>query len=406
MKKQIILREAVMRRWRFSNNDRLIRWVSRDGNEEWIGIGVADERVATSMAHALEMIRKLTVECQDGRRYFGGVAFDGERCALSDEWGAFGVARFVRPQYLYHRVGETWSIEDGIPADDVCVDSMIPNHSMAKNERDSVEHMLPDCEGWTRLVRQALLEIRMKQFEKVVLARRLERRWNVPLLVTEVFDALEGSAGSARFLFQLTNDHAFLGASPERLFRRVGRQVETESLAGSRPRGKTDEEDRQLEAALVASSKEKREHEAVRAWIISRLNPLCESIDVDDGDVVKLAYVQHLHHAMRGHLRDEVNDADVMAALHPTPAVCGVPQDNARKWLAAREPFDRGWYSGVVGWIGPDASEFVVAIRSALVYRQRLYLYAGAGIVEGSDPFKEWDETTAKMQTMETLFKT
>jgi menaquinone-specific isochorismate synthase len=92
-----------------------------------------------------------------------------------------------------------------------------------------------------------------------------------------------------------------------------------------------------------------------------------------------------------------VTAVELLAALHPTPAVGGVPRDAALGAIRAQEPFDRGWYAGPVGWIGADAAEFAVGIRSGLVWPDRLALYSGAGIVEGSVPDREWDEIEQKI---------
>lgn len=112
---------------------------------------------------------------------------------------------------------------------------------------------------------------------------------------------------------------------------------------------------------------------------------------------MRLARRMHLFAGMWGVLSDKVSDADLMRALHPTPAVGGVPTKVAMEAIAHHEPFDRGWYAGPVGWIGANASEFAVGIRSALVERNRIALYAGAGIVEGSTAEGEWEEIEQKI---------
>ena len=105
--------------------------------------------------------------------------------------------------------------------------------------------------------------------------------------------------------------------------------------------------------------------------------------------LAKLNRLQHLKVRFQGHLCDGVSDADLLAALHPTPAVAGYPREASLRFLREHEPFDRGWYAGPVGWIGADATEFAVAIRSTLIEGNRAHLFSGAGIVAGSDAEQE-----------------
>jgi menaquinone-specific isochorismate synthase len=112
---------------------------------------------------------------------------------------------------------------------------------------------------------------------------------------------------------------------------------------------------------------------------------------------LRLARGRHLRSQFEGHLRDDVSTLDVLRTLHPTPAIGGVPTEAAVQAIRTQEPFARGWYAGPVGWIGPDAAEFAVAIRSGLVRDSSLALYSGAGIVDGSVPEAEWDEIEQKI---------
>jgi len=117
----------------------------------------------------------------------------------------------------------------------------------------------------------------------------------------------------------------------------------------------------------------------------------------DDVSVRKLTHVQHLYCRFRGTLVDDISDSVLLSKLHPTPAVGGYPREKIQEEIASLEPFDRGWYAGPVGWVGHDAAEFAVAIRSALICGNRVSLYSGAGIVEGSSPENEWDEVENKI---------
>ena len=136
----------------------------------------------------------------------------------------------------------------------------------------------------------------------------------------------------------------------------------------------------------------------MRQSIIERLNPLCETLGIDAlPSEMTLAQGRHLVSRIEGLLAEGVTTLDILETLHPTPAVGGTPRPDALDAIRRLEPFDRGWYAGPVGWIGPDAAEFAVALRCGLVWPRRLSLFSGAGIVSGSTPEAEWDEIEHKI---------
>ncbi len=136
----------------------------------------------------------------------------------------------------------------------------------------------------------------------------------------------------------------------------------------------------------------------MKVGIEEALRPLCTELEAEDGvSEMKLASRRHLVSRVRGELREGVTDADVLRALHPTPAVGGYPGEVALEGIRELEPFDRGWWAGPVGWVGADASEFAVGIRSGLVRGRTLALFSGAGIVPGSRAEEEWAEVEQKI---------
>jgi isochorismate synthase len=194
------------------------------------------------------------------------------------------------------------------------------------------------------------------------------------------------------FLFRGEGGAVFAGATPETLCRVRGREVETEALAGSsRP------EDR---AVGLHGDKDQREHDEVTRAIVAGLSPLCESLEVGQPEVLHLPNVSHLRTAIRGRLKEGRGPAQVAQALHPTPAVGGTPRDRALSFLAEHEELDRGWYAGVVGWLGEGAANLKTALRCALVQKDRARIFVGAGLVKGSTPDGEWAETEAKAVAM------
>jgi menaquinone-specific isochorismate synthase len=195
---------------------------------------------------------------------------------------------------------------------------------------------------------------------------------------------------------------SFIGASPERLVRVSKGVLETEALAGSTRRGAGASEDAALGAALLSSEKDLREQRHVLDSIVRRLAPLglAPEFPAEPG-LRKLANVQHLHTPVRASLPEGVRLLDAVACLHPTPAVGGSPREAAVGLIRELEGFPRGLYAGAIGWINSrGGGEFLVGIRSALVEGVSARLYAGAGIVAGSDPRRELAETELKFRAL------
>ena len=163
----------------------------------------------------------------------------------------------------------------------------------------------------------------------------------------------------------------------------------------------TQSPDARLEAELLRSDKELREHRYVHASIAASLRELCSRVSTQEAvRVRKLAHVQHLHTSFHGTLRPGVGLAQVLQRLHPTPAVGGYPACGVTGLIGALEGFDRGWYAGPVGWISAGAAEFAVAIRAGVAAGDTLHLYAGNGIVRGSTADAEWAEMEQKILQM------
>ena len=221
-------------------------------------------------------------------------------------------------------------------------------------------------------------------------------------LVRELWKA---TPGCFHFYVEPEPGAAFVGASPERLYRREGRVVSSEAVAGTRPRGASLSDDDDLRDDLLGSEKDRMEHGFVKIGIGEALRPLCENVEVERGvSEMRLASRRHLVSRVRAGLHDGVTDADLLGALHPTPAVGGYPKEGAIGDIRSLEPFDRGWYAGPVGWVGTEGAEFAVGIRSGLVSGRSLALFSGAGIVAGSTPEAEWAEVEQKIEDFKGAF--
>jgi isochorismate synthase len=261
---------------------------------------------------------------------------------------------------------------------------------------------VPAMDAYARAVQTALERIRAGELRKVVLARTLEVVAGRPLDSVQLLHRLRAVDPEAyAFAVGTGEGRVLVGATPELLVSRRGREIRSNPLAGSAPRFGDPARDRESAEALLASAKEREEHDLVVAAVERTLDPMCESLERDGVPaLLGTANVWHLSTEFRGRLADPAPDALTIAAvLHPTPAVCGVPRDAATALIRELEPFDRNGYAGPVGWVDANGDgEFVIALRCAELKGDVARLFAGAGIVAGSVPDRELDETERKFR--------
>ncbi len=255
----------------------------------------------------------------------------------------------------------------------------------------------PSPAGWADALASIRGRIEAGEADKIVAARKREIRFAGAIDALAVLRALAGgSAAEARFAFR-HGGATFLGATPERLISRRGLAVATEALAGS-----IDADRAERDAELLHSLKDAEEHGYVVRAIADALEPLCDQLDYPEAPGIRhLRHVLHLRTPFNGRLARAVHVLELVDRLHPTPAVGGTPAGEAVAWIAAHEPWSRGWYASPVGWFDAAGDgEFVVALRSALVDGDRAHLYAGAGVVRDSETEAELAETEVKLRTM------
>lgn len=347
----------------------------------------------------------------------GGFAFDPDRQA-DQAWRDFPSALLTVPRFLsISRDGSSWLIASGLvaPGGDIegDADAMAADLRglLARSDGKAVRAEARDAgavredgdtQRWGETVAAILREIRAGAIQKLVLARRVRvSAPKAPAPPAVLRRLREGYSGCTIFAFA-QGASCFLGATPERLVRLDGRNVRADCLAGSAARGDTDEQDRSLGEALLADRKEQHEHALVVSALQETLGPLCASLSVPEQPrLLRMPNVSHLHTPVQGVLASDRPVLDLVARLHPTPAAGGLPRQAALALLQSYEPFDRGWYAGPVGWIdGWGGGEFVVAIRSALLREDEALLYVGCGIVDGSDPEREYQESRLKLRPM------
>ena len=258
---------------------------------------------------------------------------------------------------------------------------------------------------WCDWVNQALVEIKRGELTKIVLAN--ETTFHLKQAIN-AYDFLAESEkqnqGCYHFLWAENFHSFFVGSTPERLFAREYNLLLTEALAGTASVSESEEETQSQANWLLNDEKNLKENWLVVEDISQNLRKQVESFDVSNVELKPLRKVQHLIRKIRANLTAHYADVNILKAIHPTAAVSGLPQQQAKMILSEIETFDRGWYAGTLGVMSDACSEFCVAIRSAFIERHRIRIFAGAGIVAGSQPLEEWKEIERKAAGLISLF--
>lgn len=395
--------------------DEKFYWSNRDGSFEVAGVGAAvllweDAPDKKDIPKALETCRETLSSHYPNQRFYGGFSFDQ---STEEKWKSFGQYRLTLPQIEVGREGDRfyaacqWKSGDSAPENiGNLLQSDISNGSRRVAQAALRRVDRPEKYTWMAQIESLLALFGQGTVEKVVMARECEFQFDAAIDPLTLLTELRNNTGNSyHYGFMVPGGTAFIGASPERLFRRDGNHLLSEALAGTRPRGATREQDAAIGQELLNSEKDRREHGLVLERIIALLEEYCETINREpETGLIRLRHCQHLLCAVEGTLRDANCDADLLQRLHPTPAVGGSPREEAMRWISNLESFDRGWYAGPVGWISHDSAEFAVAIRSALVHGHSVSAYTGAGIVPGSNPEEEWAEIENKITDFQELF--
>ena len=391
--------------------DKKIYWNDKKKNFEVAGIGAADHVTGTDLSEyssVIQRIHKYSSDKCSKCRYYGGFSFYKEE-AGKDEWESFGAYNFVLPKFEMIRdpKGELFVCNLIHPDENSLIQLARDLEKISFNEAELKEGLpgisdvtyWPGHDKWRDMINSALHDINTGEFDKIVLARKIEINLLSKPDPFSILAVLRNSNHqTVSFCFQPVADETFIGATPEILYRRDGRQINSEALAGTRPRGNNPDEDERLARDLITDEKELREHFFVTRSLERNLGRLCPQLESNGRvSVLKLAQIQHLYVPFKGSLNPDVTDGDILESIHPTPAVGGYPDKSVLPILHATEPFNRGWYAAPIGWTAADSATFAVAIRSALVIKNKLILYSGAGIVEGSSPEKEWEELENKI---------
>jgi isochorismate synthase len=353
-------------------------------------------------------------------RLFGGFSFEAG-WAASPPWMPFGDARFVLPRLRYARARDRAWLSLAMRAADV---ASADARAGGRAELETALSVLRGAAGrggvrtarprrpvvgtagtteseWRVLVEAIRARIGGGDFEKVVAARQTTLSFESEVDPADVLAELALSQPSCtRFAFRF-GGATFVGSSPERLVRRDGLSIDTEALAGSNRTGDAG----RLE--LLASSKDRAEHEPVLREIVSNLSPLCDGLEYPDVPEVRtLRHLLHLRTPVKGRLKAPLHVLSLVERLHPTPAVGGFPTRDAVRFIVEHEPLARGWYASPVGSFDASGNgEFAVALRSGVITGRDVVLFAGGGIVRDSNPESEFTETRLKLAALQAALR-
>jgi isochorismate synthase len=410
-------------------------WEKPEDQRAFVGIGTATTIEATGtdcLTDAATACRALQRDAMvgfapgklpthvTGPILFGGFAFDPLRPATS-LWDGFPDGLLVLPRVLFSggeknaaltvnlRIEASDDIEQ--LADEITLtilrlhtmveQSLAQPQPVAHSQQLGVRDQLPAA-TWKSLVASAVEHIRQGAYQKVVLARAVEVTGEDAFAVDMLLQRLRTNYSSAYIFAIQRGARYFVGATPERLVFAQDGQVRTMALAGSAPRGASEQEDRQAGMELLNSEKNRREHAIVVNMVCSALKRLCSQVQVADAPhLLKLQNIQHLETPIIGELLPNHSILEALQDLHPTPAVGGFPRAAALAEIRDNEHLDRGWYAGPIGWIDKDGhGEFAVALRSGLIDGNKATLFAGCGIVADSEPESEYTESRLKLNVM------
>jgi menaquinone-specific isochorismate synthase len=389
----------------------------RDRDMRVIGLGAADSLIIKDLVNGQQPLEDKIARLLPGQFLLGGQRFD-EEVVPAPEWQNFHCGFFFLPMLQAVYEAGRWTLlinycvnvpfalwQDHVLSILARHDQVLELFSLALPEHETLSS---NKDSYFSAIKSAQRDLAHRPgAQKLVLARRRSLYFNERLEADKLFFRLK-KASDRVFLFFLDNGRGqeFFGASPELLFRRNALLLETESLAGSRPRAPDKMADEKLCRELKESEKEISEHAFVSDFIeqcIALLNT--SNYEKSDLEIVTLSYVQHLRRKHKAQLKNPLCDTDILHILHPSPALCGLERSWAKDFIRRHEAFDRGFYTGPIGIFSKDFSELAAAIRSALCNGRELHIYAASGIVPASQAASEWEELNNKEKCILNIFK-
>lgn len=348
----------------------------------------------------------------------GGMSFDPKR-KRTKLWENYPHSSFIIPKFTFTRANHNCFLTTTIIVSEKdCAKQLthkLENEKLKLFANDGTfPQLIPisvkqeiDPEAWKEQVQKAITHIQANYAEKIVMARRMRIRLEKKAEITPILHQLLHLQQTSYIFAYERGDHCFIGATPERLVKVNGKKLLSTCLAGTSPRGKTNQEDQQKKEALWNDTKNRLEHDHVVQMIQESIYDYCTYLHIpDEPTVITLKNLHHLYTPVEGELRDKYSVFDIIRKLHPTPALGGSPTDRALDFIRKHETFDRGWYGSPIGWLDDRHNgEFAVGIRSGLIHADEVTLFAGCGVMGDSDIELEYEETKVKFLPMLTALE-
>ena len=331
------------------------------------------EFAAIGQIHTSTDLSSLKLEKE--HRYFGGFGFDPKRT-----WNSFPHHFFFLPliEICQDKNETILKYEGKYPQFHSKESPILGNKVLTRSD-------FPDQKKWNRNIEHTLKKILYGKMKKVVLARRTNLQLENAVCPFSILQKMKVFSNSTLFLIQMDADNTFLGASPEKLLLRTSNQVQTEALAGT------------YFSKEGPLSKESLEFSYVDSYLEQNLKRFCKNVLSSERSVCRAHSFFHLYRSFQGEYLSNATDSQFLSFFHPTPALLGTPKKESYSYLREIEPFARGWFGGGIGFLSKEESDISVGIRSGWIRKNQVALFAGAGIVDGSNPQKEWDELEAKI---------
>lgn len=343
----------------------------------------------------------------------GGMTFDPER-GRGKLWEEFPSSELIIPELLVvKRAGKFYlTINQMLRQEESIQDTVfrvtklkqiIDNQVTVEEGGHRVikkEEIAP--KRWKTIVKEAVNEIKAGHAKKIVLAREMKLTLDQSANITSLLNRLlQTQTNSYVFAFE-KGEACFIGATPERLVEVHGNRLLSTCIAGTAPRGKTEEDDRKIGEQLLHDEKNREEHDYVVQMIKQNIERYCENISIPNQPILHpLKDLQHLYTPVEATLKKNISIFDIVEKLHPTPALGGVPREKSLAFIRNNEVLERGWYGAPFGWLDSNKQgEFIVAIRSGLLKGEDVSLFAGCGVMRDSDPMMEFEETRVKFLPM------
>jgi menaquinone-specific isochorismate synthase len=389
-------------------------FLNRQGTEYW-GVGAVElYRSQKELEQGVETWT--TKQSGDNNSWLIGGRTFSPLHSTSSEWSDFSDYFFFLPRFAFLRhqnslgtltINLQGATSNQLPALLSQLAELINSTTYYPLPKPHSSTALPPQSEFEQMVDDGVEKIRQRELSKYVLSRRIINNYQSSLHYPSFLHLIRKvREESSYFIFLApTPTCCFISQTPEQLFCNTREHLQTEALAGTRPRASDAVEDQRLGDELLNSDKDNIEHQLVNHYLDDLLNKFCLQHSKNEIELFKLRYVQHLRTNWQGRVKENFNLISFLEEIHPTPALGGTPKEQAMEIIQQQEHFPRGLYGSPIGIISQDFCEMAVGIRSLLINQDQIHLFTGVGIVEQSQGAAEWQESEEKLQIFSNILQ-